>query len=204
MCGPAADDLGDVFLVDFLLEHPRWPCCMLAQPRLLVLDLLLELPAAGRIAARTPWRSRRHAARARSRCRTCSSSSFSLRPALDRLLFLLPVRRQAVLVLLEVGQLLLELLQPLLRRLVRLLAQRLALDLELHDAALDLVELGRHRVDLHAQARGGLVDQVDRLVGQEAVGDVAIGEHGRRHQRRVLELARRDGSRSARAARAGC
>ena len=35
---------------------------------------------------------------------------------------------------------------------------------------------GRHRLD--ARARGGLVDQVDRLVGQEAVGDVAVGQLG--------------------------
>src|SRR5437588_615966 len=38
-----------------------------------------------------------------------------------------------------------------------------------------------------SQPRRRLVDQVDRLVGQEAVGDVAVGEHGRRHQRRVLD-----------------
>ena len=31
-------------------------------------------------------------------------------------------------------------------------------------------------LDRHAQARGGLVHQVDGLVGQEAVGDVAVGE----------------------------
>ena len=34
------------------------------------------------------------------------------------------------------------------------------------------------RIDLHAQARRRLVDQVDRLVGQEAVGDVAVRERG--------------------------
>ena len=50
------------------------------------------------------------------------------------------------------------------------------------------VELRRHRVDLHAQPRGRLVDQVDGLVGQEPVGDVAVRQHRRRHQRRVLEL----------------
>ena len=98
------------------------------------------------------------------------------------------MRGEPVLLLLEIRQLLLELLQPLLRGLVRLLAQRLALDLELHDAALHFVELGRHRVDLHAQRRRRLVDQVDRLVGQEAIGDVAVRQHGRGDQRRVLEL----------------
>ena len=56
------------------------------------------------------------------------------------------------------------------------LAQRLALDLQLHPAPLHLVQLGGHRVDLHPQLRGRLVDQVDRLVGQEAVADVAVRE----------------------------
>ena len=56
--------------------------------------------------------------------------------------------------------------------------QRLALDLQLHQAAVDLVQrlgLGVHR---HADAAGGFVHQVDGLVGQEAVGDVAVGEGG--------------------------
>ena len=44
------------------------------------------------------------------------------------------------------------------------------------------------RVDLHPQPRGGLVDEVDRLVGQEAVGDVAVGEHRRGDERGVADL----------------
>ena len=54
--------------------------------------------------------------------------------------------------------------------------------------ALGLVELDRRRVDLHAQARRGLVDEVDRLVGQEPVGDVAVREHRRRDERGVADL----------------
>src|SRR5829696_7140011 len=42
---------------------------------------------------------------------------------------------------------------------------------------------GRHRLD--ARARGGLVDEVDRLVRQEAVGDVAVGQLRRSLQRLV-------------------
>ena len=67
------------------------------------------------------------------------------------------------------------------------LARPDALDLELAHAAVDLVQLDRHGVDLHAQPRGRLVDQVDRLVGQVAVGDVAAREHGGGDQRRVLD-----------------
>jgi hypothetical protein len=40
--------------------------------------------------------------------------------------------------------------------------------------AVDLVQFLRLGIHLHAQPRGGLVHQVDRLVGQEAVGDVAV------------------------------
>ena len=63
----------------------------------------------------------------------------------------------------------LERLETRLRRVVALLAQRLALDLQLDASALELVELDGHRIHLHAQPAGRLVDEVDRLVGQEAV-----------------------------------
>ena len=54
------------------------------------------------------------------------------------------------------------------------LAQRLALDFKLRHAALNLVDLGRHGIDLDAQAGGGFVNQVDGFVGQEAVRDVTV------------------------------
>ena len=99
----------------------------------------------------------------------------------------LPLLAQRLRLRLQGGEVLLELVQPGPRARVGLLAQGLPLDLELHDPAGQLVQLGRHRVDLGAQARRRLVDQVDGLVGQEPVGDVAVGQHGRRHQGRVLD-----------------
>ena len=51
----------------------------------------------------------------------------------------------------------------------------------------DDVDLGGHRVDLDAQLAGRLVDEVDRLVGQEAVGEVAVRQHGRGDERGVLD-----------------
>ena len=51
----------------------------------------------------------------------------------------------------------------------------------------DLVDLGRLGVDLHPDPRRRLVDEVDRLVGEEAVGDVALAERRRGDQRRVLD-----------------
>ena len=90
--------------------------------------------------------------------------------------------------LLQIGQLLLQAREAAARGVVRLLAQRLALDLQLHDAAFDLVELHRQRVDLGAQLRGRLVDEIDGLVRQETVADVAVGEHRGGDQGGVLEL----------------
>ena len=49
----------------------------------------------------------------------------------------------------------------------------------------DRLRLG---VDLHLDARSRLVDQVDGLVGQVAVGDVAVREFRRRDDRRIGDL----------------
>ena len=103
--------------------------------------------------------------------------------ALERLLLLRPARGELVPGRLRVGELALERLAHLLR----LLRHRGQLDLQLAHAPLGLVELQRRRVDLHAHARGGLVHEVDRLVGEEAAGDVAVGEHGRGHERGVAD-----------------
>ena len=88
----------------------------------------------------------------------------------------------------QVGELLAQCLQAFLAGAVVLVLERCLLDLELHHAARDRVELLRHRVDLGADHRAGLVDEVDRLVRQEAVGDVAVREGGRGDQGGVLDL----------------
>ena len=106
-----------------------------------------------------------------------------LADALELLLLLRPAGGQLVAMRLGLGELALDRLAHVLR----LLGHGGELDLELAHAALGLVQLERRGVDLHAQARGGLVDEVDRLVGQEAVGDVAVGEHGRGDERGVAD-----------------
>ena len=73
------------------------------------------------------------------------------------------------------------------RTCVRLLRHRGELDLELAHAPVGLVELDRARVDLHPQPRRSLVDEVDRLVRQEPVGDVAIRQHRRGDERGVAD-----------------
>ena len=103
--------------------------------------------------------------------------------ALGLLLLALPLGLHRVELLVQVGQLALDVGAPLGGRVV--LGDRHLLDLELLDPPVDLVDLGRHRGQLDRHARGGLVDEVDRLVGQEAVGDVAVRERRRRDQRGV-------------------
>ena len=71
---------------------------------------------------------------------------------------------------------------------VLFLLHRFALDLELDQAALEFVHHLGLGVDLHLDARGGFVDQVDGLVRQEAVGDVAVGKLGRGDNGRVGDI----------------
>ena len=103
--------------------------------------------------------------------------------AVEDVLLVRPAAGELVAPRLRLGELLLE----RLARRGRLLRHRGELDLELRHAPLGLVELDRRRVDLHPEPRGGLVDEVDRLVGQEAVGDVAVGEHRGRDERGVAD-----------------
>jgi hypothetical protein len=61
-------------------------------------------------------------------------------------------------------QLGLERLEPLPAARILFLPERLPLDLEPLRRPVNLVDLDRHRVDLHPKARARLVDQIDRLV----------------------------------------
>ena len=106
-----------------------------------------------------------------------------LAEALGLLLLALPLGAHARRLLAQLGELALDLGAALGGGVV--LGDGDLLDLELLDAALDLVDLGRDGGELDADARRGLVDQVDRLVGEEAVGDVAVAEHRGGDQRGV-------------------
>ena len=105
----------------------------------------------------------------------------------DAALFGFPARAERVGVGLDVGQFLFEFLQAELRAAVGLLAQGFALDFELHDPPRRLVQFRGHGVDLGAQPGRGFVHEVDGLVGQETVGDVAVRQDRCRDQRGVLD-----------------
>ena len=103
--------------------------------------------------------------------------------AVEHVLLARPARRELVPPRLRLGELPLDRLADG-RRLLR---HRGELDLELGDAPFGFVELDRGAVDLHPQPRGRLVDEVDRLVRQEAVGDVALRQDGGGRQRGVAD-----------------
>jgi hypothetical protein len=94
--------------------------------------------------------------------------------ALQRRLLTLPDFLEIRIFLLESAQRFLECGQALLRGLVLLSLQCFLLDLELDDAALETVQHLGLGVDLHADARTRLVDQVDCLVRQLAICDVTM------------------------------
>ena len=98
----------------------------------------------------------------------------------------LPLRPQGVVLFLQVRQFLAQGLEPVLAGPVGFLVERCLFDFELHDTAGDFVQFGRHRVDFGAHHGAGFVHQVDGLVGQETVSDVAVGEHRRADQGVVL------------------
>ena len=187
--GPAGDDLGDVLGVDLLLEEAVRRGCRrgLALGLLGVGELLLEL--GDRAVAQLGGALEVALARGDLELALGGGQALAqVADAGDLLLLGLPLGLHAGGALLQVGELALERLEALGGRLVVLLAlERGLLDLELEDAALDLVDLLGDGVDLDLHARGGLVDQVDRLVGQEAVGDVAVRERRGGDQRGVLD-----------------
>jgi hypothetical protein len=85
----------------------------------------------------------------------------------------------------ESGEFLLQHLQTAFRAGVGFFFQCFLLDFQSDDFPIQRIELFRLGIDLHLQPRSRLVHQVDGLVGEETVGDVAVGQRGRRHQRGI-------------------
>ena len=99
----------------------------------------------------------------------------------DGVLLVLPLGLLGIQRLAGGGDIVAQLLQALLGGPVGLLHEGLLLDLHLNELALGGVHLLGHGVDLDAQAAGRLIHKIDGLVGQEAVGDVAVGQLRRAH-----------------------
>ena len=183
--GPAGDDLRDLVLGHLLAQQPLL-ALLLGQTLLLGVQLPLELRQLPVAQLGGPVQVVAALGLLDLAPQLLDLLAQRLEPA-DRLALGLPLGGHRVGLRAQVRQLLAERLEALLAGRVVLLAERRLLDLELHHAARDRVELLRHRVDLGADHGARLVDEVDRLVGQEAVGDVAMRQGRRGHQRGVLD-----------------
>ncbi len=98
----------------------------------------------------------------------------------------LPVRAQSTRLFLQVRQFFFQFSQAFFAGFVLFLLQRLTFDLQLHDLTIDFVQRRRLGIDLHAQARSRFIDQVDGLVGQLPIGDVALAQSRRSNHGSVL------------------
>ena len=87
----------------------------------------------------------------------------------------------------QFGDFLVDFAQAFARGRVGFFLERFPLDFELHLAASGFIQFGRHGVDFGAQFGRGFVHQIDGLVRQEPVGNIAIAENGGGHQARILD-----------------
>ena len=101
--------------------------------------------------------------------------------------FILPLRGERLGFFLQVGDFLVNQLEPLLARGVFFLRQRRALDFQLQNLAVQLVQFRRLGIQFHLDARRRLVHEVNRLVRQKPVGDVAMRQRRRRDERGILD-----------------
>ena len=96
---------------------------------------------------------------------------------------LIPPLHQGIPLGAEIGELLLNLLELQAHALA---FDGLLLDLQLADLGIEVVDRFRHRIHFQPELGCRLVDQVDRLVRQETVGDVAVRQIDGRNQSVIL------------------
>ena len=113
--------------------------------------------------------------------------AFQLLDLVHAVLLRLPAGFQGVELFLLVGQFFLQFLQTVPGKLVVLLFQGHLLDFLLHDFPAQVVQRRGHGVDLRPDHGAGLVHQVDGLVREKAVRNIAVGEGGGGHQSVVVD-----------------
>ena len=99
---------------------------------------------------------------------------FELASACDQFFFALPVGLQNIRALPNLGQLSVNHCQPLPGVGIVFFLQGLTFDLQLSGPAFELVDFSGHGIDLYAQRSRRFVNEVNGLVRQETVGDIAM------------------------------
>ena len=197
--GPGADDLGDLLGADLAAQQPlRGRLARLLLGPLLLQSLLQGLPLhvelveflvhllADELPGGLPLLDLHAGLVERQLHRLELLAQFL--GAAHAALLRFPLLSQVGELLPQPDRLRFDLRQPLLGMLLGLLGELPGRELELHEPPLHLVDLAGHALQFHGDAAGRLVHEVDRLVGQEAVGDVAVRKLGGGHERRVLDL----------------
>ena len=203
--GPGADDLGDLLGTNLATQEPlrrRGPLrsgllrlllrALLLQPLLQSLSLHVEFIEllVEFLAHRLPRRLT--VLDLHARLVECELHLVELLPHLLRAahaaLLRLPLLPEAGQFLPQFGRLRFDLDEPLLGMLLRLLGELPRRQFQLHEPPLHLVDLARHALQFHRDPTRRLVHEVDRLVGQEPVGDVAMRQLRSRHEGRILDL----------------
>ena len=185
--GPGAHDLGDLIGGHLLVETFAILLLLRLERGLGLLNLLLQARDHG-IAQLGRTAQIAVARRALLLALGLVELALELLHVVDGVLLVEPAGLLHVELFLDLGDLLAQGLKTLLGGVVGLLHERLLLDLQLGELTRGGVDLDRHAVELHAQAACRFIDQVDGLVGQEAVGDVAIGEVGGGHERAIGDM----------------
>src|SRR6185312_9581699 len=181
---PLAHNPGNVLLVHFFFQHPRTVRRFLRCRQLL--QLLFQPRQFAVLNLRRPLQV------------AAPRLFFSLKPERlnlllhlaqpgDGLALLLPAGAQSRRLLAQSRKLALHFLQAIFGIFVRLALQSGFLDFQRSRVTFQLVNLRRNRPDLNCQRSRRLVYKVNRLVRQEAIGDVAVRKRRRRHNRRVLD-----------------
>ena len=185
--GPRAHDLGNLVGRHLLVEALAVLALLLLERRLGSLNLLsqnwdhtkAQLGCTGQVAV---------ARSALLFALGVVELTFELLHVVDRVFLVEPARLLHVELFLDLRNLLAQSLQALLGGIVCLLHERLLFDLHLRELACGGVNLHRHGIELHAQTACSLVYQVDGLVGQKAVGDIAVGKISCGHQRTIGDV----------------
>ena len=106
----------------------------------------------------------------------------------DGILLVLPLCLHAAEFILQFGQFFFQVAQTALAERIGLLFQADLLDLQLGDAVGQIIHLAGHTVHLSLDHGAGFIHQVDGLIRQEPIGDIAVGQGGGGDQGIVADL----------------
>ena len=107
---------------------------------------------------------------------------------LDCLFLVIPLCFLRIELVAQLGKLTLQHFQTVAARLVCLLLQSCLFNLHLHDLSPQLVKLRRKRIQFCLDQRTRLIDQVDRLIRQEPVGNITVRQCSGSYQSAVRDL----------------